>query len=98
MLKSLAAPFINLASRPACSLAYMGLKTSSALLLIMTVVPSYFADQIDLSLLAFSLASTAVKPYFQGTLTLSEESFVFLKEAIPLALITKVECCPAYLL
>lgn len=30
----------------------------------MTVVPSYFADQIDLSLLAFSLASIAIKPHF----------------------------------
>ena len=31
-------------------------------------------------------------------LTLGEESFVFLKEAIPLALVTKVECSPTYLL
>lgn len=66
--------------------------------MMMTVAPSYSADQIDLSLLAFSLASTAIKPYFQCTLTLSEEGFVFLKEAIPLALITKVQCSPAYLL
>ena len=30
----------------------------------MTVAPSYSADQIDLSLLAFSLASIAIKPNF----------------------------------